>query len=239
MASDQRDSYRLPVTNRLLSSMPPDTRERLLSGARRVSEPVAAYLLESGQPVRSVYFPEGGLVSLVPPLALQNPVIVGIVGHEGMVGVAGFLHPEMRPGSAMVEIELDGWQVPGEVLLQTVATDAIADALLKRYVAAQMTEMRTSIACITLHPVPGRLARWLLTVQDRVQQDTFPATQQFLAGLTLVSRQRLNRAATGLRREGLIDYQRGNVTIKDRVGLRRVACQCYDAVQCAFDAVHT
>jgi len=103
--------------------------------------------------------------------------------------------------------------------------------LLLRYTNAFMGMVAQSGACNTLHPLEERMCRWILMTHDRVQQDQFPLTQEFLADMLGVRRPSLSKVAGELKREGLINYTRGSVTVTDRKGLEARSCECYQIIQ--------
>ncbi len=70
---------------------------------------------------------------------------------------------------------------------------------------------------------------------DRMPSDEFLLTQEFLAMMLGVQRTGVSAAAGALQRDGLIRYQRGNVTIIDRRGLLRRSCECYGVSKKEFD----
>jgi hypothetical protein len=90
------------------------------------------------------------------------------------------------------------------------------------------------MGCDRFHPVEARAARWLLEMDDRVPQDEFTMTQEFLAFVLGVRRQTVSVAVSQFSRQGCIVYQRGQVRIVDRVGLESAACECYEVVRDHF-----
>jgi hypothetical protein len=64
--------------------------------------------------------------------------------------------------------------------------------------------------------------------QDRVADDTFPLTHEFLATMLGSRRSGVTVAAAILQRAGFIRYHRGRITVLDRVGLESTACECYE-----------
>ena len=86
-------------------------------------------------------------------------------------------------------------------------------------------------ACNKLHEAEQRLARWLLMVRDRVQEDTLHLTQEFLAQMLGTQRTTVVMAAGALQRSGIITYTRGKITIQSVELLEDVACDCYKVVQ--------
>src|SRR5690349_3593384 len=92
-----------------------------------------------------------------------------------------------------------------------------------------------SVACNARHSVPERAARWLLACQDRSGGAQFELTQEFLAEMLGVSRPIVNTTARILQRVGLISYNRGMVTVMDRVGLEEASCECYSMIRKVYD----
>ena len=72
-----------------------------------------------------------------------------------------------------------------------------------------------------------RLARWLLLTHDRVGQDQFPLTQEFMARMLGVRRATVTEAAGRLQQANLITYSRGVISLLDRPGLEAASCECY------------
>jgi CRP-like cAMP-binding protein len=98
-------------------------------------------------------------------------------------------------------------------------------------IQAQTLILSQLVACNRLHEVEARLARWLLMLQDRVQNDEFHITQEFLAEMLGSRRTTVTMAAGALQRIGLIEYTRGRVHILDRERLENAACECYPVIK--------
>jgi len=75
--------------------------------------------------------------------------------------------------------------------------------------------------------VEQRLARWLLLLQDLVGGDKLVLTHEFLAIMLGTRRTTVTLAAGLLQKDGIIDYKRGKVHIRDRKKLESVVCECY------------
>ena len=108
-------------------------------------------------------------------------------------------------------------------------------AVLMRYTQALMTQIAQAAACNRVHTLQQRCARWLLMTHDRVEDDTFELTQEFLAMMLGVGRQTVNEAARGLQSAGLIAYSRGRISIHDRPRLETASCDCYHVIRTEFD----
>ena len=105
---------------------------------------------------------------------------------------------------------------------------------LQKYLLANLVQSAQNAACNRLHTISERLSRWILTCHDRVQTDHMPLTHEFLGQMLGAPRTTVTLAAGMLHEAGLIDYTRGNVTIKNRNGMEHVACECYGTVRDEF-----
>src|ERR1051326_3897733 len=101
-----------PVTfdrNGLLGALPRRDRDRLLPSFESVALSPEEILYEPNEPIRHVYFPMSGLISLVLVLKDGSIAEVARVGREGIVGLPAFLGVQTSHTRAFV-------QVPGEAL---------------------------------------------------------------------------------------------------------------------------
>jgi CRP-like cAMP-binding protein len=99
-------------------------------------------------------------------------------------------------------------------------------------------QVSQTAACNARHPLEARLARWLLTAQDRLDDDgthdEMPLTHEFLAIMLGVQRPGVSIAAGTLQNAGLIRYTRGRVTVLDRDALEDASCGCHRIVNDAY-----
>lgn len=106
--------------------------------------------------------------------------------------------------------------------------------LLLRYVQAAYTELAQGCACNRFHTLEERLARWLLTLSDRLESEDFPLTQEFIAQMLGVRRSGVTVAASSLSRTGMIRYHRGHISILNREDLLATSCEYYRVIQGEF-----
>jgi CRP-like cAMP-binding protein len=98
--------------------------------------------------------------------------------------------------------------------------------LLHRYTQVVMVSMAQLILCNRVHRLDQRAARWLLQVDERVEQAPFDVTQEFLAEMIGTQRPSVSLAIRQFRDEGLITASRGRITISNRKGLLMRSCAC-------------
>ena len=221
--------------NRLLAALPPEDLARLRPQLERVELAFRQVLHAPEEPVTAVYFPETGYCSRLAPMEDGDSAEVGLIGPEGMVGLA-VLHGGDRDGFELMV------QVPGTALRMGAgafceALDGVPAlrALLLRYALAHFEQVARTAACNGRHHTDQRLARWLLMAHDRAKDDEFPMTHEFLAMMLGVRRAGITIAAGQLQKAGFIRYERGCIEVTDRPGLESVACECYGIVRRAQD----
>jgi CRP-like cAMP-binding protein len=138
-----------------------------------------------------------------------------------------------------MQIPGEGWRMKASVFRRILRDCPKLNRLLSRYTLALFNQVAQGLACNRLHTVDERCARWLLMTHDRVEGDSFPLTQEFLAQMLGVHRPTVSVAAGMLQKAGLIDYTRGTIRIRDRAGLERAACDCYRSVQEEYERLLT
>jgi CRP-like cAMP-binding protein len=188
-------------------------------------------LFEAGEPIRTVYFPEGGLVSLLIPLERGKVAEVAVVGREGMVGLSAFFGARAYAHRAIVQGPGSALRLPAKALRAAVRRSSVLGKRLLRYADAFLVQVSQSAVCKQLHTVPKRYCRWLLMAHDRLGSDRLPFTQKFLALVLTVRLASVSEATRDLERAGLIRYRRGELHILDRRGLEAAACNCYRSIQ--------
>ncbi|MDZ8035894.1 Crp/Fnr family transcriptional regulator [Nostoc sp. DedSLP04] len=220
--------------NKLLAALPTSDYERLLPHLKLVSLPTRQVLYEPGEPITHVYFPQNAVVSIVTCMRDGSTVEVGIVSNEGMVGIPVILGSNTTTTKAFVQVAGAGMQIDADILRTEFNRGGAIQKLLLRYVRAIYTELTQSCACNRLHSLEERLARWLLTVSDRLASEEFPLTQEFIAQMLGVRRSGVTVAASTLSRAGMISYQRGHIKILNREDLEATSCECYRVIQKEF-----
>ena len=216
-----------PQTNLLLDSLSPESRGRVLALAKELDLPLRTPLQDQEESPRYCYFLTSGMASFVVTLPEGGSAEVMVAGREGMTDPFSLLGPARSPARCFIQVPASGFRVPFEKLYKLFReSEEIRDRMLQ-LVQQQGLTMAQIAACNKLHDSEARLARWLLMVQDRIDQDVLPLTQEFLAQMLGAQRTTVAVAAGTLQRSGFIDYKRGKVKILARPELEDAACDCY------------
>jgi CRP-like cAMP-binding protein len=224
-----------PLPNRLLGLLTEADHERLRPHLHAVPLEYRKSLYEADKSIEFVWFIETGVGSLVNTMTNGDAAEVGTIGNEGMVGLPVLFGDRQAPTSVYVQVPGAGLKMSAAVFERELAQSVSMRRVMLHYAHAFFNQVAQSAACNQYHSLRQRCCRWLLMTHDRMDSDQFLLTQEFLAMMLGVQRSGVSAAAGALQRSGFIHYNRGHVTIIDRAGLERQACECYSIAKKEFD----
>jgi CRP-like cAMP-binding protein len=217
--------------NKILNLLPAKELEVLLERSELVTIKSEELVFRRKEPIRYAYFPENCVISLVTEMSDGDSVEAMTVGNDGFVGLAVFHEVTSSWLKAIGQISGEARRVATKDFQELMQTSPILSGLLHRYSQFVFETVSQSAACNRLHVIEQRAARWLLMSEDRVGRNQFDLTQEFLAEMLGVRRPGVTVAMGVLEKAGLIAHGRGNITVVDRAGLEKVACECYRAIR--------
>jgi len=221
--------------NKLLAALSGNAYKRLASHLEPVDLPLGEILYHQQAPIEWVYFPRYAAVSMVNIFEDGSMVEVGVIGREGMVGVALLSGDDISPHQAIVQIGDGGLRMPSRVFKREIDNNGELNNLMRRYSQALFTQVAQTAACNRMHPIVERLARWLLLMQDRMESDTLQLTHEFISTMLGSRRAGVTLAAGRLQAADIIRYSRGKVTILDQQRLEEASCECHRIVRNEYD----
>ena len=219
------------IGNLLLLAIPRQDLTRLSPLLELVRLKLHQVLHEAGEPIKSVYFLNSGLGSVLTVLPDGRSVEVGLIGKEGFVGLPVIFGFKTSPLRVMIQSDATAYRVDVQSLRKILPDCPALEKQLQRFAMILSMQSTQLAACNRLHDVEERLARWLLMSHDRIGGDTMPLTQEFLGQMLGTRRSSVSMAANILQKAGMITYTRGNVTIVDKPKLTEAACDCYEIIQ--------
>jgi CRP-like cAMP-binding protein len=221
----------MPKENHLLAALPATAYGRLLPHLQQATLDLGWPIYESGKAQEYVYFPTDSIVSLLYVMEDGSSAEIAVVGKEGVVGIALFMGGESAPNRAVVQSAGTAYRLKGNVLKKEFDRGGPLQVLLLRYTQTLIAQMAQTAVCNRHHSVEQQLCRWLLLSMDRLPSNELTMTQELIANMLGVRRQGVTEAAGKLQAEGLINYNRGKVTVLDRARLEARVCECYGVVR--------
>lgn len=219
------------IANQLLAALSKKEYQALQVHLEEVPLIFEEFLYRPNVVISDVYFPNSGIVSLVAGVTERSTLEVGLVGNEGMVGLSVFMGVNTPLNHAVVQGAGSAMKMKAVTFRKECSNGGSLPRLLLRYTHSVFTQISQSAVCNQLHSIDSRLSRWLLMTHDRMGDDQFLLTQEFLSNMLGVRREGVNKAAGDLQKRGLISYQRGRLQVLDRPGLEAISCACYEIIR--------
>lgn len=220
-----------PLGNWTWQAMSPADQAALRPHARRRILEAGDILMRVSDPVDLVYFPVTADIANVIRLSDGLAGMATTVGRDGITGLAAFMADEPLGWDILVQIGGEAWSLPGDRLRHQAQASPDLEALLMRLTHKNQVEAAVNTVCNLRHPVMPRLARWLLTTQDRTGASELRMTQEEVGALLGVQRTTMNEAFQDLAARDGVVISRGRTTIRDRAALKRCACECYASMK--------
>lgn len=218
------------MTNLLLDTLSAETRaalhlEEIALGERHI-------LFKPDEVPEFFYFPRGeSITSLVRSTADGESVEAGIVGSEGALMIQSVITLPVAAGvEGMVQLEGPFARSPGSAAREVFQRDASFREVLLAFTSTLMGQMTQTLLCNRLHTIEHRLAKWLLTVRDRLFTDEIRLTHEFLSLMLGIHRPGVSIAIRALEVDGTIVHARNVITIRDREALVKRSCDCYRVI---------
>jgi CRP-like cAMP-binding protein len=219
------------IGNTILLSLSSKECKEVTSRLELIRLKLHTVLYEAGETIKSGYFVNSGLMSVLSVQPDGKSVEVGLIGKEGFVGLPLVVGYHSSPTRVVTQGDGTAFRCSADDLKQLIRQCPELAQQLHRFAHKLAMQTTQIAACNRLHEVEERLARWILMSQDRIQSDHLPLTQEFLGQMLGTRRSSVTISAGVLQKAGMISYTRGSVTILDRPKLEAAACDCYGIVQ--------
>jgi CRP-like cAMP-binding protein len=218
--------------NLLLSVLPREERKRIATHCETVMLRRRTTLCEPDALTEFAWFPHSGVCSSLVYAENGEAVEVGLIGREGMAGIALVLGGTVNPLHVIVQMEGHATRIPRDAFLELVLDPGrpFCNALLQ-YANLYMMTIAQTAACNRLHRIEQRLARWLLDMMDRSGSRSLPVTHELLGLMVGAYRPSVTNALAAFEERGILRVSRGQVGIIDERGLREAACECHAAIE--------
>ena len=212
--------------NRCLGALSEDALALLKPHLKTIIVDAGAVLWEAGWPQQHVYFPASGLLSITLPMNEVAMIEIASVGRGGAAGALDDVASGRPVTRAVVLMGGAFTQIDADVLAELARQNREIDSMVRHCRDWLLAQAQQLAACNATHSADKRLCRWLTTCQQRVDGDRIYATQEQIGALLGIRRTTVTLLAQKLQEQGLIDYSRGRISVRDAAGLEAAACEC-------------
>ena len=221
-------------SNRLLRALPPSNFKRIAPQLETIPCRREQILIEADSSLDHVFFPDSGVVSMMALYSDGSVIELATIGREGFASVRTVFGAKKSVARFFVQIPGSAAKMSRAAFTRALKSMPSFRTLMYSYVEAFLDQVLVIGACNGTHSLKERLARWLLMMHDRSDDDALPLTQSLLAEMLGVQRPSITNAARELEIAGLIKRGREQVTIVDRPGLVKASCECYQLIRTSF-----
>jgi CRP-like cAMP-binding protein len=229
--SDRMNAVSKWPRNRLLVALPASNLKQLMPELERILCHRDQILMDADSSLDHVFFLDSGVVSVVAVYADGSVIEMATIGREGCTAVQAILGAKSSSVRFLVQIPGSAAKMSRVAFTRAMNTMPSFRRIMNAYIQAFLEQVLVSVACNGAHSLKERLARWLLMMRDRGDDEVLQITQNLLAEMLGVHRPSITHAAQALERAGLIARGRRQVTICDRQGLLAASCECYQLVR--------
>jgi len=223
--------------NKLLRLLTPPAYHRVARNLKPASLRAKQILYKPNQPIHTIYFPDNAVICQMTVMADGHTLETATVGLEGASWISASIGAPSMPCETVVAIGGDAHALGIDDLDREMADNEPFRDLLTQYSHALLIHSMRMTGCTGLHTLEQRCARWILTTLDRVPEDRFSITHEFLAMLLGASRPSVSVVIEDFQRDGMLRTQRGRVLLGDRHRLLRVTCDCYEVIRRSYEQV--
>jgi CRP-like cAMP-binding protein len=215
--------------NRILSRLSRKDFALLEPHLEPVDLPVRKTLETRKKRIDHIYFIESGFASVVANGASKPGIEVGIIGREGMTGLAVVLGSDRAQHETYIQVAGSGLRIATKELRHAIDRSTALHRAMLLYVHAFLAQTTTTALANGRSKIEERLARWLLMADDRIDGDGVPLTHEFLGLMLGTHRPGVTVALQALEKAGLITTRRSLITIVDRKALEKSSNGTYVA----------
>jgi CRP-like cAMP-binding protein len=219
------------VQNTILLQIPENEFEAIQPHLKFAPLELAECLQREHEVIRTVYFMNRGIASMLVESDDGRSVEVGVCGREDVIGLALAAGLNTFTHRVVVQVAGDGFHIDGQTLRRFLNSLPELRRMLILRLGIRSAQLEQNAACNRLHPVKQRLARWLLLTHDLIDSNAIHTTHEFLSRMVGTDRPTVSVAVAELERDGIIEHSRGSILILNREKLERQSCSCYATIK--------
>jgi len=215
------------TSNRILVGLSPEDFGLLQPHLEAIDLPLRRQLEIRNRRIDYVYFIDSGFASVVASGANNGSIEVGLIGREGMTGLALMMGVDRTPNETYMQLGGTGRRIRANIFVRAIGQSMSLHRAFLLFAHTLVIQTAHTAMANGRSKTEDRLARWLLMAHDRADRDDLPVTHDFLALMLGTQRPGVTIALNHLEKRGFIRAQRGIVTIVDRRALEKSSNGAY------------
>lgn len=168
--------------NAILNALSPTDFALLQPHLQTVPLPFRHRMQSANRRIKTVYFIESGLGSVVAVGGGERrQAEVAVIGREGMTGMPVVLGADRSPCDVFMQVEGSGQSIGADHLSGAMDQSVTMTRWFMRFAHVFAVQASYTALANARGTIEERLARWLLMAQDRIGSDVLELTHEFLA----------------------------------------------------------
>jgi CRP-like cAMP-binding protein len=181
----------------------------------------------ANRPIERICFPETGIISVVVAGKDLGELEIGVVGYEGMTGLAIVAGDTQSPEDIYVQAPGRGHWMHAEALASLLERHGAMSRAMRGFAHVFASQIAQTALANGRANIDVRLARWLLMAADRIGATDMPLTHDLLSVMLGVRRPGVTDALHRLEGDHFIQARRAAISIRNREGLEALAGGAY------------
>jgi CRP-like cAMP-binding protein len=215
------------VKDLIIAALPEPDYERLRPHLELIHLAAGSTVYEPNERLSHAYFPTTCVIALMAVMEDGTSAQLALTGYEGLIGTSLLMGGGTKSSRGSVQCAGYAYRLPASILRRQLPLASNLRHWGLRFTHALVTQMGQTAACNRHHTIDQQFCRWLLMTLDRVAGNEIKMTQELIANMLGVQRERVTEVATQLHSDGLIQCRSATITVIGRPRLERRACECY------------
>jgi Crp-like helix-turn-helix domain len=225
------------LNNKLIRALEHPAYQRLAQKLSHVTFAAKQVLYRPDEAIHEVYFPENAVICQMTIMENGDTLETATVGLEGASWISASIGAPSMPCETIVAIGGDAHSLTIDDLDREMRENEAFRDLLTQYSHALLIHSMRLTGCTGLHSLEQRCARWILTTLDRIDEDRFSITHDFLAMLLGSTRPSISVVIEQFEARGILLVKRGRLLLGNRQELERASCDCYKVIKRNYEQV--
>jgi CRP-like cAMP-binding protein len=206
----------------------PTDRKLIADATREHRADAGKTLFVEGQPADSLWAVKAGLIHIVKHGPQGRDIVLEVIPPGELFGAVVALENRPYPASAMAAEDSVVWRLPASFARELCQKHPTLRAAILDQVTSRLRNAHERLRSVALERVEQRLARMLLTLAEKIGQQSdgvtvLNVTRQELADMIGTTVETTIRVTSKWQQAGLVSSSRHQLGLTDPAGLTKIA----------------